>query len=114
VSKLQDLTNTTGSWDMYGDDSPKRYPGLQDEFFQRAGEPFSRRETIRVFTAAGKCMLVMLRWWGHLLILWFVAVSLVAIATYGFKGAKDAKLPITLGPDASKTENGKGGKFNRL
>lgn len=26
---LQDMENTTGSWDVYGVDDPKRYPGMQ-------------------------------------------------------------------------------------
>lgn len=36
------------------------------------------------------------------------AVGIGAIATFGFKGSKDAKLPITVGPLTSG-ENGKGG-----
>lgn len=33
----QDLENTTGSWDMYGVDDPKRYPGMQEQFFRNVG-----------------------------------------------------------------------------
>jgi hypothetical protein len=44
---MQDLENTTGSWEMYGQDSDKRYPTLQNEFFERAGDALSRREALR-------------------------------------------------------------------
>ena len=48
---LQDLENTTGSWDMYGQDSDKRYPALQAEFFERAGDIIRRRQALRGFVA---------------------------------------------------------------
>lgn len=35
------------------------------------------------------------------------AVGIGAVATFGYKGAADAKLPITVAPKV--TENGKGG-----
>jgi photosystem I subunit 6 len=40
------MENTTGSWDMYGQDSSKRYPSMQAEFFTRAGAALSRRESL--------------------------------------------------------------------
>lgn len=49
----QDLENTTGSWDMYGQESDKRYPGMQNEFFMRAGDILRRREALRGFVALG-------------------------------------------------------------
>ena len=36
---MQDLENTVGSWDMYGQEDEKRYNGLQSEFFERAVGP---------------------------------------------------------------------------
>lgn len=39
---------------MYGQDSDKRYPGMQNEFFERAGDILSRRESLRAFIAAGE------------------------------------------------------------
>merc|ERR1712182_189317 len=74
---LDDLENTTGTWDRYGSDDPKRYPDQQSEFFERAAEPLARREIM--FTFLG------------------VAGAITA-AAYGAVGAKDAKLPITVGP----------------
>ncbi len=40
------MENTTGSWDMYGQDSDKRYPAMQAEFFNRAGAALGRREAL--------------------------------------------------------------------
>jgi len=54
VAVLQDIENTTGSWDMYGQDSDKRYPGMQNEFFNRAGDVLKRREALRGFVALCK------------------------------------------------------------
>ncbi len=48
---LQDLENTTGSWDLYGVDEPKRYPGLQEQFFKQATDILSRREALNAFVA---------------------------------------------------------------
>eukprot|EP00983_Pelagomonas_calceolata_P104464 1159030-Pelagomonas_calceolata.AAC.3 len=50
----QDLENTTGAWDMYGVDEKKRYPGMQEEFFQRATDAVSRRESLNGFVALCK------------------------------------------------------------
>jgi photosystem I subunit VI len=81
------MSNTTGNWDLYGQDSDRRYPALQAEFFDRAGAALSRRESL----------------------LGFVALSGIgAILVWGAKGSADAKLPITKGPQTSG-ENGKGG-----
>ncbi|KAI8473331.1 MAG: chloroplast photosystem 1 11 kDa subunit [Monoraphidium minutum] len=84
---LADLENTTGAWDMYGQDSEKRYNGLQSDFFNRAADIVSRRQAMFNLLAAG---------------------GGAAITLFGVKGAKDAKLPITVGPQTSG-ENGKGG-----
>lgn len=83
----QDLENTTGAWDVYGQDGDKRYNGLQSEFFTRAADLVGRREAMLVFLAGA---------------------GGAAITTFGLKGAKDAQLPITKGPQTSG-ENGKGG-----
>ena len=53
---LQDLENTTGSWDMYGVDEKKRYPALQETFFMNATDILTRREALRGFVALCK-------WW---------------------------------------------------
>jgi hypothetical protein len=82
----QDMPNTTGSWDMYGQDDAKRYPALQATFFNQAADVLTRREAVRAFVAL---------------------FGIGAIATFGYKGAADANLPITKTP--AKTENGKGG-----
>uniref|UniRef100_A0AC62AEK1 Psah1 n=2 Tax=Dunaliella salina TaxID=3046 RepID=A0AC62AEK1_DUNSA len=85
---LQDLENTTGAWDLYGVDEKKRYPGLQEEFFQRATDAVSRREALNGFVAL---------------------TGVASIALFGLKGASTLELPITKGPRMEKTENGKGG-----
>ena len=54
---MQDLENTVGSWDMYGVEESKRYPGLQAEFFERAAAPLTRRESIVSFIATGPLLL---------------------------------------------------------
>jgi photosystem I subunit 6 len=48
---LQDIENTTGAWDLYGVDEKKRYPALQETFFQRATDPVTRREALNGFVA---------------------------------------------------------------
>ena len=62
---------------MYGVSDERRYPGLQAEFFQRAAAPIARRETIFAFLGV---------------------ISAMGIVAWGTKGAKDVKLPITVGP----------------
>ncbi|KAG2440764.1 hypothetical protein HXX76_003620 [Chlamydomonas incerta] len=81
------MENTTGSWDMYGVDEKKRYPDNQAKFFTQATDIISRRESLRALIALS---------------------GVAAIVTYGIKGAKDADLPITKGPQTTG-ENGKGG-----
>lgn len=85
---LQDLENTTASWDLYGVDDPKRYPELQSKFFKQAADIISRREALNAFVAAA---------------------GFGAIVAFGYKGSKDADLPIVNGPREGKTETGKGG-----
>lgn len=51
---LQDLENSAGSWDLYGTEDERRYPGLQAEFFQRAAAPLRRREAILGFVGIGE------------------------------------------------------------
>merc|ERR1711998_355924 len=74
---LDDMTNTIGNWDLYGQDDRQRYPSLQADFFNRAGQALSRRPAMLSFCAV------------------FGAAT---ILSWGLKGSKDAKLPITLGP----------------
>ena len=74
---LGDVEATTGSWDVYGVDSTARYPGQQEEFFEKAAQGLGRREAMYSFLAlAGPA----------------------ACLVFGAKGSKDAKLPITVGP----------------
>jgi len=77
---LDDLENTLGSWDLYGQDSEKRYNGLQSEFFERAAAPLTRRESVLAFIALG---------------------GVAGILTWGAKGSKDVGLPIQVGPKGS-------------
>lgn len=51
---LQDLENTAGSWDLYGQTDERRYPGIQAEFFERAAAPLTRRESVYAFVTLGK------------------------------------------------------------
>lgn len=51
---LQDLENSAGSWDLYGTEDERRYPGLQAEFFQRAAAPLRRREALLGFVGVGE------------------------------------------------------------
>ena len=54
---LQDLENTAGSWDLYGQTDERRYPGIQAEFFERAAAPLTRRESVYAFVTAGVTLL---------------------------------------------------------
>jgi len=74
---LDDIENTAGSWDLYGQEDDKRYPGLQAEFFNRAAGPLTRRESLLAFLGLG---------------------SVSSILLWGAKGSKDIKLPIQNGP----------------
>ncbi len=51
---LQDLENTVGSWDMYGQDAKARYNGLQSEFFERAAGGLTRREYLLAVVGLGE------------------------------------------------------------
>ncbi len=53
MSGVQDLEDTTGSWELYGQEDEKRYPSLQAEFFNRAAAPLTRRESLLAFTFVG-------------------------------------------------------------
>ena len=55
---LQDLENSAGSWDLYGTEDERRYPGLQAEFFQRAAAPLRRREALFGFVGVGEHLTV--------------------------------------------------------
>merc|ERR1711918_153716 len=48
---LEDMENTSGSWEIYGRKDTKRYPAMQDEFFNRAGQALCRREVMLAFCA---------------------------------------------------------------
>lgn len=61
---------------MYGVDEKNRYNGLQSEFFERAASGLTRREYL----------------------LGLVTLGGASILVWGAKGSKDAKLPITVGP----------------
>ena len=74
---LSDVEATTGSWDVYGVDSSSRYPDQQAAFFEYAAAGLGRREAMYSLLA--------------------VAGGLLTVGD-GVKGAKDAKLPITVGP----------------
>eukprot|EP00898_Chlorokybus_atmophyticus_P002865 jgi/Chlat1/357/Chrsp10S01477 len=74
---LKDLSQTTGKWDLYGNDQKERYPGIQNKYFETAAGPLSRRGTM-------------------LFVLTSLAIGFPI--TYGLKGAKDANLAIVNGP----------------
>merc|ERR1712157_137182 len=74
---LDDIENTSGSWDMYGLDEGVKYPVSQADFFERATFGLARREALLGFIALGG---------GASILVW------------GAKGSKDAGLPITKGP----------------
>ena len=65
---LQDLEDTAGSWDLYGQEDTKRYPGIQAEFFERAAGPLTRRNAILGFVGLGATLpLAQLNYlpWSH-------------------------------------------------
>ena len=53
---MQDLEDTTGSWELYGTDDDRRYPSLQNEFFERAAAPLTRRGSTLAFIFAGAAL----------------------------------------------------------
>merc|ERR1719161_1334878 len=73
---LDDMENTVGSWEMYGEDGKKRYPSIQEDSVIRVGKALNRRSAMLAFCAMSG------------------AVSVIA---WGAKGSRDAKLPITIG-----------------
>eukprot|EP00892_Ulva_mutabilis_P012256 jgi/Ulvmu1/9402/UM051_0030.1 len=89
---LNDLDNTVGAWDMYGQEDTKRYPDMQNEFFERAAGGLASRGAMLRFCAVA---------------------SAGALLTWGALGSAQAGLPITKGPQ-TKGENGAGGKAGRL
>ena len=74
---LGDVESTTGSWDVYGVESTARYPDQQAKFFENAAQGLGRREAMYSFLALS---------------------GGAACLVFGGKGSKDAKLPITIGP----------------
>merc|ERR1712093_676257 len=74
---LGDVESTTGSWEVYGVESTARYPDQQAKFFENAAQGLGRREAMYSFVALS---------------------SAGALLVWGGKGSKDAKLPITIGP----------------
>ncbi|XRB07932.1 photosystem I subunit VI [Pycnococcus provasolii] len=46
---IADMENTTGAWNLYGQDDKARYPESQAEFFERAGANLARRESLLAF-----------------------------------------------------------------
>lgn len=50
---VQDLDNTVGAWDMYGQEDTKRYPDMQNEFFERAAGGLASRGSMLRFCAVG-------------------------------------------------------------
>ncbi|CAK9225291.1 unnamed protein product [Sphagnum troendelagicum] len=50
---LGDISNTTGKWDLYGNDEPNRYNGLQSKFFETFGGIFSKRGLLLKFLVLG-------------------------------------------------------------
>lgn len=101
---FQDLENSAGSWDLYGTEDDRRYPGLQAEFFQRAAAPLRRREAILGFVGVGKLMSASGTFcWMHYACqlthtLLLVSGWAAGIALWGANGSKWAKLPIQNGP----------------
>ena len=71
---LQDLENSAGSWDLYGTEDERRYPGLQAEFFQRAAAPLRRREALFGFVGVGE----------HLTVEHFMSAARLAIVLWLF------------------------------
>ena len=73
---LGDVESTTGSWDVYGVESTARYPDQQAKFFENAAQGLGRREATLLLRGVERGL----------------------ILVWGGKGSKDAKLPITIGP----------------
>ncbi|KAJ7570174.1 hypothetical protein O6H91_01G108900 [Diphasiastrum complanatum] len=50
---LEDIGNTTGSWDLYGSDGPSPYNGLQSKFFETFAGVFTKRGLLLKFLVLG-------------------------------------------------------------
>lgn len=46
---LEDISNTTGAWDLYGSDTPSPYNPLQSKFFETFAAPFTKRGLLLKF-----------------------------------------------------------------
>lgn len=46
---LEDISNTTGAWDLYGSDTPSPYNSLQSKFFETFAKPFTKRGLLLKF-----------------------------------------------------------------
>ncbi|KAK9808153.1 hypothetical protein WJX73_002473 [Symbiochloris irregularis] len=86
---LDDLENTAGSWDLYGKEDERRYPSLQNEFFERAAAPVLSRQGLLTIAGFG---------------------GIAGILLWGRKGSKDIGLPIQNGPQKGG-EKGPRGKL---
>lgn len=118
---VQDLEDTTGSWELYGQEDEKRYPSLQAEFFNRAAAPLTRRESLLAFTFVGAHLPRLADAGGLILLLtspdvWhrrsvcgqcistadchhvMPAGGTASLLLWGAKGTKDVALPIQQGP----------------
>ncbi|XP_027341489.1 photosystem I reaction center subunit VI-1, chloroplastic-like [Abrus precatorius] len=50
---LEDIGNTTGQWDLYGNDAPSPYNPLQSKFFETFAAPFTKRGLLLKFLILG-------------------------------------------------------------
>ncbi|TJX35028.1 hypothetical protein E8P77_34575, partial [Soehngenia saccharolytica] len=50
---LDDISNTTGAWDLYGSDAPSPYNPLQSKFFETFAGPFTKRGLLLKFLVLG-------------------------------------------------------------
>ncbi|GLJ40271.1 hypothetical protein SUGI_0827320 [Cryptomeria japonica] len=50
---LEDISNTTGAWDLYGSDAPSPYNPLQSKFFETFAGPFTKRGLLLKFLVLG-------------------------------------------------------------
>lgn len=50
---LNDIENTTGQWDFYGNDGPSPYNPLQSKFFETFAAPFTKRGLLLKFLILG-------------------------------------------------------------
>jgi len=80
---LEDMDNTVGSWALYADDDPKRYPALQEEFFERAAAPLVDRRVQIIFSLS---------------LFGFLA------SAYFFKGVYDLGVPAYVIPENTRYE----------